>query len=121
MKLYLIIALIIIVPIVLYIGIQILYALTSETRNMPDHKPEHPGISDVTIYGNKDIICPKCNSPYCQCHFETRVSDPEYTTRLKFHPFNPFKPLVEKKTTVYRAPDKQIKKYRCTRCGWIFR
>lgn len=103
-----------------YFIVAFILGLFSETRKMPDHNPNHPGITDTTFHGIKDIICPKCKSPYCHYYYHTYISEPTYTTKTKVHLLNPFKPLVEEKTTVDKAPDFTIKKYQCNKCGYIF-
>lgn len=70
--------------------------------------------------GEKDIICPKCKSPYCRFHFETISSEPTIDMKTKVHPINPFKPFVEETITVRKDPDITIKKYQCLSCGRIF-
>lgn len=94
--------------------------LFSPVKKMPKHSASHPGITDYTIFGQKDIICPYCNSPYCEFYYSTTESAPTYKTSVKVHPLNPFKPFVEEKTKVSKDPDIKIKQYRCTKCGKIF-
>lgn len=105
---------------VIYALIFAFFGLFSNTRNMPKHNSNHPGITDFTMYGQRDIICPKCNSPYCQFYYDIATSKPKYKTKTKIHPLNPFKPFIEEKTTVEKAPDIPIKQYRCNKCGYIF-
>lgn len=106
--------------ILLIVAIEFICGLFSSTRKMPDYNPNHPGITDQTIFGKKDIICPKCKSPYCRFHYETVSSEPTINTKTKVHLLNPFKPLVEETTTITQAPDITIKQYQCLSCGRIF-
>ena len=66
-------------------------------------------------------ICPKCKCNHCQYYYEEMVIFPaRYRTKTKVHLLNPFKPLVEEKTRITPAQTIQVKRYRCTNCGWIF-
>lgn len=81
------------------------------------HSENHPGITK----NGKDVICPKCKSPYCQYYYEERVFMADrYKTKTKVHLLNPFKPLVEEKTRVIPGQNIQVQRYRCQNCGWIF-
>ena len=88
-----------------------------DNQNKVKHTDDHPGIT----VGNKDILCPKCRSPYCQYYFEERQLTPDrYKTKTKVHLLNPFKPLVEEKTRITPGITYQKKRFRCNSCGWIF-
>ena len=85
------------------------------------HNEDHPGITVNTITGKKDIICPKCRSPYCTYHYEYSVTPIIENTRTKVHLLNPFKPFVEDVTTYYGGNVVENEKYRCMNCGKVFR
>lgn len=93
---------------VMYAGTSV---IGSQAKNFPNHSDGHPGISDDTPWGYKDIVCPKCKSPYCQFHTETRYSMPEMHTYKTSH---------GSKTTMTPAIPFNFKRYRCTNCGYIF-
>lgn len=81
---------------------------------MPKGKsnPDHPGISE----NGRDIICPKCKSPYCEYVFEQNKTE---VTTVRYRPLHPLKPFKE---TTREVPDLfPVRKYRCKNCGWIFK
>ena len=79
------------------------------------HNPNHPGI----VVNGRDIICPKCHSPYCQYDYQT-VQHNDTRTTYRIRPLHPFKPV---KSTTYEIPTfkSTVKQYRCMNCGWIFK
>lgn len=82
------------------------------------HNPNHVGLTE----GKSDIICPNCNSPYCQYYYEDRqITYDRYKTTTHVHLFNPFKPFVEDKTRLYPGQYIQVRMYRCMNCGLIFK
>ena len=81
------------------------------------HSDNHPGITK----NGKDIICPKCKSPYCVFYYEERaLTMDRYKTKTRIHPLNPFKPLVEEKIRVIPGQRFTVTRYICTKCGKIF-
>ena len=81
------------------------------------HSADHPGL----VKNGRDVICPKCKSPYCQYYFEEKPLTAGYVkTKTKVHPLNPFKPFVEEKHRVIPGQTYQQQRFRCTNCGWIF-
>lgn len=77
-----------------------------------NHNPNHPGITQ----NGKDIICPKCQSPYCEYVFEQNTKE---VTTYRYRPLHPLKPV---KATTRTKPTliQPMQKYRCKNCGWIF-
>jgi len=104
-----------------YLFSKLVTDLVSDTRKMPAHNPSHPGITADTVFGQKDIICPKCQSPYCQYHYDKIKYKDRYKSKTRVHLLNPFKPLVEEKITVIPGEEVTIQEYRCSSCGYIFR
>ena len=83
-----------------------------------NHNPNHPGITINTIEGKKDIICPKCHSPYCQYDYQT-IQHSDSRTTYRIRPLHLFRPV---KSTTYEIPHQTtIKQFRCTNCGWVFK
>lgn len=81
------------------------------------HNPNHPGL----MKHGKDVICPKCKSPYCQYYYEERLLTAPYVkSKTKVHPFNPFKPFVEDKYTYIPGQTYQLQRFYCMNCGYIF-
>ena len=81
------------------------------------HKASHPGL----MKNGKDVICPKCKSPYCQYFYEERLMSPDRAyTKTETHLLNPTKPFIEQKTTMLPGQKFQLKRFRCTKCGYIF-
>lgn len=90
-------------------------------KDKPAHNPRHPGLTVNTITGKRDVICPKCNSPYCHYVYENvKVTNDRYYTSTKVHPLNVFKPFVEEKTVVKPGATATVTKFRCNKCGYIF-
>lgn len=79
------------------------------------HNPNHPGITE----NGRDIICPKCKSPYCQYDYQT-VQHSAAKTTYRVRPLHPFRPV---KSTTREIPTFKttVKQYRCTNCGWVFK
>ncbi len=86
-----------------------------------NHSQNHPGITEKTLTGNYDIICPKCKCPYCMYVYEKRSTPPVIRSKTRTHLLNPFKPLVEEKIRVYPGMSYSIREYQCKNCGWIFK
>ena len=81
------------------------------------HSNDHPGL----MKKGKDVICPVCGSPYCQYYYEEHLVTPGYVkSKTRVHPFNPFKPFVEDKYRVIPGQTRQMQRFRCTNCGYIF-
>lgn len=124
MQLILVLLILVGIPLLIFFVIcvigSLIFSFFSETRKMPNHNSNHPGITDTTPNGVKDIICPKCKSPYCHFYYHTIESQPTYRTKTRVHLLNPFKPLLEEKIIVEKAPNFTIKKYQCNKCGYIF-
>ena len=76
------------------------------------HNPNHPGITQ----NGRDIICPKCKSPYCEYVFEQNTKE---VTTLRYRPLHLLRPF---KATTRQVPTliQPMQKYRCKNCGWIF-
>ena len=103
------------IPIVIYFISQFFPSASAGSRKA--HSADHPGITK----NGKDIICPKCQSPYCQYYFEDKLlTAGRVKTKTKVHPLNPFKPFVEEKHTVVPGQTVKVTHYRCENCGWIF-
>lgn len=93
------------------------YSPSASSGSRVKHDESHPGITK----NGKDIICPKCKSPYCEFFYEERnLTVDRYKTKTKVHLLNPFKPLVEEKTRVTPGQKFTVTRYRCTQCGKIF-
>ena len=93
------------------------YAPTPSSGSRIQHSANHPGITK----NGKDIICPKCKSPYCEFYYEERLLTMDrYKTKTRIHPLNPFKPLVEEETRVIPGQKFIVTRYRCAKCGKIF-
>lgn len=100
------------------LGVVALYYFPSAARgSRKQHSANHPGLTK----NGKDVICPKCKSPYCQYYFEEKLISPNRVkTKTKTHLLNPFKPIVEEKHTVIPGQTFQQQRFQCTNCGWIF-
>lgn len=85
------------------------------------HNPNHPGITVNTLTGKKDVICPKCKCPYCMYAYKTCSTPPSIRSKTRTHLLNPFKPLIEEKTTIYPGMEYTVKCYQCKNCGWVFK
>ena len=93
------------------------YSPSASSGSRTQHNDNHPGITK----NGKDIICPKCKSPYCEFYYEERnLTMDRYKTKTKIHPLNPFKPFVEEKTRDIPGQKFTVTRYRCTKCGKIF-
>ncbi len=93
------------------------YSPSASSGSRTQHNDNHPGITK----NGKDVICPKCKSPYCEFYYEERnLTMDRYKTKTKIHPLNPFKPFVEEKTRVIPGQKFTVTRYRCTKCGKIF-
>ncbi|MBO4785253.1 MAG: hypothetical protein IKS56_09690 [Lachnospiraceae bacterium] len=86
-----------------------------------NHNPNHPGLTENTPFGKRDIICPECKNPYCTYYYEYSVTPARFHTKTKVHLLNPFKPLVEDVTTMYPGQIQTKTKYQCLNCGYIFK
>lgn len=76
----------------------------------------HPSSGSIYLIESKsikNIVCPKCDSPYCTYHYEYSVTPIVPRTRTKVHLLNPFKPFVEDVTTYYGGNVVEEEKYRC--------
>ena len=105
-------------------GIPLINTLSEEfysSRARQNHKPNHPGITEHTLLGKKDIVCPKCKCPYCTYDFEYSSTPPKIHLKTKLHLLNPFKPLVEDVTTIYPEEIKMKTRYECLNCGFNFK
>ena len=99
--------------------IWLVYSLGNADK--PAHNPHHKGITVDTMFGKKDVICPKCKCARCQYVYDTvQISNAKCVTKTKYHPFNIFKPYVEEVTTVKPGTTARVVKYRCEKCGYIF-
>lgn len=87
------------------------------------HNPKHPGITEKTIFGKRDILCPKCSCLYCK-----------YVYVYKGEIINPFEEKRPKNDISEGVinfikdfiinQDKQFnteEKYKCVDCGYIFK
>ena len=93
------------------------YSPSASSGSRTQHNDNHPGITK----NGKDVICPKCKSPYCEFIYEERnLTMDRYKTKTKIHPLNPFKPFVEEKTRVIPGQKFTVTRCRCTKCGKIF-
>lgn len=63
------------------------------------HIPNYLGITEKTLFGKRDIFCPKCKCEYCKYVYVE--DDKSYFQHI-------IKPEI-------------IEKYKCNNCGYIFR
>ena len=102
------------------VGVLIFYICYVIARNnkYKPHNANHPGITINTLEGKRDIICPKCHSPYCQYDYQT-IQHSDSRTTYRIRPLHLFRPV---KSTTYEIPHQTtIKQYRCKNCGWVFK
>lgn len=114
---FLTIAVIVIFIFLIILGYFITWFPGATSGSRKKHSESHPGLTK----NGKDVICPKCKSPYCQYFFEERPLTGTYVkSSTKIHPLNPMKPFVEDKYTVIPGQNYQLQRFRCTNCGYIF-
>ena len=87
------------------------------------HIANHPGITEKTLFGQKDIICPKCKCPQCT-YVLVSEKDFEYPTKFIIYKSdsitNQFKQLLHKIRNSFILDFYVEEKYKCMDCGYIF-
>lgn len=80
------------------------------------------GIYKYTLFGRKEVYCPRCGSSDCSHYRQTHVIPGKTKTTYKAN-LNPLKPftLVNKKEKVIREEREYTeKKIICHKCGYVF-
>ncbi len=86
------------------------------------HDSRHPGIVEKTIIGKWDIICPKCNCPYCKYVYvydNEQISITEILSKkrdIRYYLNHSFISIIKE----YIMESQIIEKYKCDNCEYIF-
>ncbi len=91
-------------------------------RYHEEEEEEFRGIYRATIFGMKEVYCPRCGSEDCSHYKEQKVIPAKTKTRYtaNLNPLHPFT-LVNKKEKVKRKEQTYTEnKFICNRCGKIF-
>lgn len=122
-----------IIPLIVF-GVIIVYAVANVLLFFNDslnvlfcdgakkHSLNHPGITENTLLGKRDIVCPKCKCPLCSY---VLVSERDFyfppkhiDTREK--PLNQLKQIIQEARNSFVLDFYVEEKYQCKDCGNIF-
>lgn len=82
-----------------------------------EHDPEYTGIVEDTIFGKRDIFCPKCKNSDCVYVyiFDNKLFSPfEHNKKRKKYKLK--EAIVEEV-----IESNLVEKYKCKNCGYIFK
>ena len=84
------------------------------------HVPDYPGITEKTLFGKKDIFCPKCKCLNCTYIYvyETKNTITACYSHNKKIESESFKSVTEKIIENIRDLC-SVEKYKCDKCGYI--
>lgn len=94
----------------------------TQQNEVEEYTEPFTGIYKYTLFGKKEIYCPRCGSSECSHYREQHVIPGKTKTSYKAN-LNPFKPftLIDKKEKVVRKDFEYTeKKIVCHKCGYVF-
>ena len=86
------------------------------------HNSNHSGITEITMFGKRDIICPRCKCPLCSYVLvsEKEFYYPPKRLNSKDKISNQLKQIAQELKNTYILDFYVEEKYQCKDCGYIF-